>query len=58
MRKYKVFLLLIVLIMKCDPACSIFGQGDVLLEEYYEFGKHQTGVALARTKLVQERQIL
>lgn len=49
MRKHKVFLILIVLIMKCDPACSIFGQGDVLLEEYYEFGKHQTGVALART---------
>ncbi|MBX9620722.1 MAG: hypothetical protein K2X28_01600 [Alphaproteobacteria bacterium] len=35
--------------MKSNPACSIFGQGDGLLEEYYEFGKHQTGVALART---------
>lgn len=49
MRKHKILLALIVLIIKSNPACSIFGQGDVPLEEYYEFGKHQTGVALART---------
>lgn len=48
MHKNKILLLLIALIMKSNPAYSIFGQGDVPLEEYYEFGKHQTGVALAR----------
>lgn len=49
MRKHKILLVLTALIIKSNPACSIFGQGDVPLEEYYEFGKHQTGVALART---------
>lgn len=45
MSKYAALLLLTSLFFRFDPAYSIFGAGDVPLEDYYEFGRHQTGVA-------------
>lgn len=50
MRKYKIFLLFFSLMLKFDPAFSMFGQGDVPLEDYYEYGKNQTGVGLVITE--------
>lgn len=48
MSKYAVVLLLISLFFRADPVYSIFGVEGVPLEDYYEFGKYQTGVASTR----------
>ncbi len=50
MNRHSVLLLLISLFFACDPAYSIFGAGGVHLEDYYEFARHQTGVASVQTK--------
>lgn len=50
MNRHSVLLLLISLFLTCDPAYSIFGAGGVRLEDYYEFARHQTGVASVLTK--------
>lgn len=54
MRKYAALLLLIALFFRFDPAHSIFGAAGVALEEYYEFGRHQTGVASVQTKKIRQ----
>lgn len=50
MNRYTSLLLLTSLFFTFDPAYSIFGAEDVPLEDYYEFGRHQTGVASVRVK--------
>ncbi len=50
MNRNIALLSLIGLFFRFDPAYSIFGAADVPLQEYYEFGRHQTGVASVQTK--------
>lgn len=57
MNRYLALLLLIALFFRLDPACSIFGAGDVPLEDYYEFGRHQTGVASVQTKKIRQGMV-
>lgn len=45
MNRYAAFLLIVSSFFRLDPAYSIFGVEGVLLEEYYKFARHQTGVA-------------
>lgn len=54
MHRYKTLLLIFSLFFRFDPAYSIFGAGDVPLEDYYEFGRHQTGVASVQTKKIHQ----
>lgn len=43
-------LVLLAVLLNLNPAHSMFGQSDVPLIEYYEFGKRQTGVAIVSSK--------
>lgn len=45
MNRYVALTLLITLFFRFAPAYSIFGAEGIPLEDYYEFGRHQTGVA-------------
>jgi len=49
MYRYKIVLFLVMFCLNINIAHAIFGQEDVPLEEYYQLGQHQKGVAAVAT---------